>query len=78
MEQSGDAHDAAAIWSNDPSARRPTRPPKDPLLEVTKITVHSLDGFENALKDYLERTPGNPEHAQCEIEVWGGVQLLVS
>lgn len=79
MDHVDDTNDASGLWAGEPgNARRPTRPPKDPLLSVTKLTVHSLEQFETALRGYLDNTPGDPEHAQCEIEVWGGVELLVS
>ncbi|KAF2104049.1 hypothetical protein NA57DRAFT_70261 [Rhizodiscina lignyota] len=78
MEQDGDANDASAIWSNDPASRRSTRPSRDPNLAVTKLTVSSLEEFETSLRSYLDDPGADPEHSQCEIEVWGGVTLLVA
>lgn len=78
MDEDGDANDASAIWSTPQAGeRRPTRPPKDPLLQVTKLTVSSLEEFETSLRGYLDNPPADIEHSQCEIEIWGGVTLLV-
>lgn len=79
MDQAGSVDDASGLWPNvTHTARRPTRPPKDPLLSVQKHSVGSIDEFEATLRRYLDNPPGDPEHAQCEIEVWGGAEVLVS
>jgi hypothetical protein len=77
MDHDGE-NDSSAIWSSaPPTERAKTRPPKDPLLTVTKLTANSIDDFETALRSYLDNGHAESEHSQCEIEVWGGVTLYV-
>lgn len=79
MDHGVDGNDSA-IWSapTEQTPRRPTRPPKDPLLQVTKLNASTLEHFQDALRGYLQNPPAEPEHSQCEIEVWGDATVLVS
>jgi hypothetical protein len=65
-------------WTGGPVALARGRSAKDPNATTTTYTVGNLDEFEQRLREYLEASPADPEHAECHLSFWLGASFVVN
>lgn len=72
------ADDNAALWPAHPVQLARGRQPRDALAKTVPYTVHSLDEFETALREYLASPIDQPEHTEAQLSFWIGASFMVS